>query len=216
VQPELPGRPCSIARALDVVGEKWALLAIREISFGNRRFNEIARNTGAPRDRLAARLHSLVEAGILERREYQSAPPRAGYHLTAAGRDLAPVLHALVAWGDRWVSDEPPATLMHGDHELDPVQACRHCGAEASAALSVRVNSPGWDLRGPVPAAELARTTLVRTGPELATVVGAAFEAVSPPRRHSTLRTPPGRGQWSQWEAIWVRRPGAGAGEGVS
>ena len=134
------------------------MLAIREISFGNRRFNEIARNTGAPRDRLAARLHSLVEAGILERREYQSAPPRAEYHLTAAGRDLAPVLRALVAWGDRWVSDEPPATLMHGDHELDPVQACRHCGAEASAALSVRVNSPGWDLHGPVPAGELART----------------------------------------------------------
>ena len=70
------GAPCSIARALDVVGEKWALLAIREISFGNRRFNEIARNTGAPRDRLAARLHSLVEAGILERREYQDARRR--------------------------------------------------------------------------------------------------------------------------------------------
>lgn len=164
-QPELPGRPCSIARALDVVGEKWALLAIREISFGNRRFNEIARNTGAPRDRLAARLHSLVEAGILERREYQSAPPRAEYRLTAAGRDLTPVLHALVAWGDRWVSDEPPATLMHGDHELDPVQACRHCGAEASAALSVRVNSPGWDLHGPVPAGELAGTCRATSPP---------------------------------------------------
>ena len=157
-QPELPGRPCSIARALDVVGEKWALLAIREISFGNRRFNEIARNTGAPRDRLAARLHSLVEAGILERREYQSTPPRAEYHLTPAGRDLTPVLRALVAWGDRWISREPPATLMHGDHELDLVQACGHCGAQAPASVSVRVNSPGWDLHGPATAAELAGT----------------------------------------------------------
>ncbi len=153
-QPDLPGRPCSIARALDLIGEKWALLAIREISFGNRRFNEIARNTGAPRDRLAARLHSLVEAGILERREYQSTPPRGEYHLTAAGRDLIPVLRALLAWGDRWVSDEPPATLIHGDHELDPVQICRHCGAEASASLTVRVNSPGWNLRGPGPAGD--------------------------------------------------------------
>jgi DNA-binding HxlR family transcriptional regulator len=162
-QPDLPGRPCSIARALDVIGEKWALLAIREISFGNRRFNEIARNTGAPRDRLAARLHSLVEAGILERREYQSTPPRAEYHLTAAGRDLAAVFHALVAWGDRWVSDEPPATLMHGDHEFEPVQACRHCGAEVSAPLPVRVNSPGWDVRGPVPAGELAGTATAWT-----------------------------------------------------
>jgi hypothetical protein len=74
-------------------------------------------------------------------------------------------LHALVAWGDRWVSDEPPATLMHGDHELEPVPACRHCGAEASAALSVRVNSPGWDLRGPVPAGELAGTSPAWTVP---------------------------------------------------
>ena len=150
-QPDLPGRPCSIARALDLVGEKWALLAIREISFGNRRFNEIARNTGAPRDRLAARLHSLVEAGILERREYQSTPPRSEYRLTAAGRDLTPVLRSLVAWGDRWVSDEPPATLMHGDHELEQVVVCRHCGAEAPHQVSVEVNSPGWDVHGPVP-----------------------------------------------------------------
>ncbi len=382
-QPDLPGRPCSIARALDLIGEKWSLLAIREISFGNRRFNEIARNTGAPRDRLAARLHSLVEAGILERREYQAAPPRAEYRLTAAGRDLTPVLRALLAWGDRWVSDEPPATLMHGDHQLDPVQVCRHCGGEASTAgVSLRVKTPGWDMRGPAPAGELAaagpvtareaaawdaeyaagryageppvefvrdivaaarerglrhglyvgcgngrnllplldagldltgldisaqaiaqlrvrrpgrasrlitgdlaalpraaRYDLVvgiqvfqhgtraqahqhlaaaaarvrpggllclrvnaagtdighahqrfeehgdgsfsvryRSGPkagldihfftvtELAAVLGGAFGAVLPPRRHSTLRTPPGRGQWSQWEAIWLRR----------
>jgi DNA-binding HxlR family transcriptional regulator len=157
-QPDLPGRPCSVARALDLIGEKWALLAIREINFGNRRFNEIARNTGAPRDRLAARLHSLVEAGILERREYQSSPPRAEYRLTEAGRELSPVLQALLAWGDRWVSDQPPATVMHGDHELDPVTTCRHCGADASASVSLRVNSPGWDARGPHPEAELAAT----------------------------------------------------------
>jgi DNA-binding HxlR family transcriptional regulator len=196
-QPDLPGRPCSIARALDLIGEKWALLAIREISFGNRRFNEIARNTGAPRDRLAARLHSLVEAGILERREYQSTPPRAEYRLTAAGRDLIPVLRALLAWGDRWVSDEPPATLMHGDHELDPVLVCRHCGAEASGRLPVRVNSPGWNLRGPVPAGDLVLGIPRR---------GGAFDPVLPPRQHVTWRTPPGRDQWSQREAIWLRR----------
>ena len=65
-------------------------------------------------------------------------------------------MQALLAWGDRWVSDQPPATLMHGDHELDPVRACRHCGAEVSAPASVRVNSPGWDLHGPVPDSELA------------------------------------------------------------
>jgi DNA-binding HxlR family transcriptional regulator/SAM-dependent methyltransferase len=157
-QPDLPGRPCSIARALDLIGEKWALLAIREISFGNRRFNEIARNTGAPRDRLAARLRGLVDAGILERREYQAAPPRAEYHLTAAGRDLVPVLRALLTWGDRWVSDQPPATLVHGDHELDLAQVCRHCGQEFPAPVSLQVNSPGWDVHGPIPASDLAGT----------------------------------------------------------
>ena len=190
-----------------MVGEKWALLAIREISFGNRRFNEIARNTGAPRDRLAARLHSLVGAGILERREYQSTPPRAEYHLTPAGRDLTPVLQALVTWGDRWISGEPPATLMHGDHELDLVQACGHCGARASAAVSVRVNSPGWDLHGPVAAAELSRTAPA-LNPDRTRVRDSAAGAVLPPRRQSTPRNPPGRGQWSQWEAIRVPRGG--------
>ena len=148
-----------------MVGEKWALLAIREISFGNRRFNEIARNTGAPRDRLAARLHRLVEAGILDRREYQSTPPRAEYRLTPAGRDLVPVLRALLAWGDRWITGEPPATLMHGDHELELVQACGHCGGRATAPISVRVNSPGWDVHGPVTATGLAGTAPAYRGP---------------------------------------------------
>jgi DNA-binding HxlR family transcriptional regulator len=161
--PALPGRPCSIARALDLVGEKWALLAIREISFGNHRFNEIARNTGAPRDRLAARLRSLVDAGIVEQRAYQSSPPRSGYHLTQAGRDLTPVLRALVAWGDRWVSDQPPATLMHGDHELALGWICRKCGTEASPeSVSVRPNVPGWDIHGPV----TSGTAAGRSGPD--------------------------------------------------
>jgi DNA-binding HxlR family transcriptional regulator len=149
---QLPGRPCSIARSLDLLGEKWALLAVREVSFGNHRFNEIARNTGAPRDRLAARFRALVEAGILERRQYQASPARWDYHLTAAGRDLAPVLRALLAWGDRWVSAEPPATLRHGDHDLDPDWVCRRCGeAVDERSVRVRSNTPGWDLRGPVP-----------------------------------------------------------------
>ena len=150
----LAGRPCSIARALDLIGEKWTLLAIREISIGNHRFNEIARNTGAPRDRLAARLNRLVAAGIVEQRAYQESPRRAGYHLTRAGRELTPVLHALLAWGDRWVSDEPPVTLQHAGHDLEPGLICRACGTEPDPrSVSVRVNTPGWSLRGPEPGA---------------------------------------------------------------
>lgn len=144
---DLPGRPCSIAGALEVVGDRWALLVVREVSMGSHRFTDIARGTGAPRDRLAARLHDLVEVGVLERRPYSTAPPRSGYHLTASGRDLLPVLQALLQWGDRWVAEEPPVHLHHdpsggepggpGDHRIDPAWVCRTCG-EPVAGSRVR------------------------------------------------------------------------------
>jgi DNA-binding HxlR family transcriptional regulator len=125
---QLPGRACSIAAALEVVGDRWSLLAVREVSFGHHRFSEILEGTGAPRDRLSARLKALVAAGVLERRQYREAPARFDYHLTRAGRDLLPVLRALMAWGDRWVVDEPPVTLLHHDHELAAQTVCRTCG----------------------------------------------------------------------------------------
>nr|WTB32705.1 helix-turn-helix transcriptional regulator [Streptomyces sp. NBC_00830] len=166
----LPGRPCSAAATLQVVGEKWALLAVREIFFGNHRFEAIARNTGAPRDRLAARLRSLEHDGVVERRPYNERPPRHEYHLTEAGRDLAPVIRALLDWGDRWVHEEPPVVMVHepvvttdaeggGEddgahgHDLDAAWICRTCGEEVvMSTLTVDVRSPGWDRAGPVPA----------------------------------------------------------------
>jgi DNA-binding HxlR family transcriptional regulator len=150
--PLLPGRPCSAAAALHLVGEKWALLAVRELSLGNHRFEAIARNTGAPRDRLAARLRALEQAGVIERRPYSERPPRHEYHLTESGRDLIPVIRALLAWGDKWVMDEPPMVLRHhGDHDLDSAWFCRTCGEEVSTgALTVDVRAPGWDRTGPV------------------------------------------------------------------
>ena len=119
---DLPGRACSIAGALEVVGDRWALLVVREVSFGNHRFTDIAAGTGAPRDRLTARLNDLVEVGVLERRPYSTAPPRSGYHLTRSGWDLLPVLQALLQWGDRWVAEDPPVRLHHapGDHDGAP------------------------------------------------------------------------------------------------
>ncbi|NIH83925.1 helix-turn-helix domain-containing protein [Amycolatopsis granulosa] len=129
--PALPGRPCSIAAALHLVGDKWALLAIRELTLGNHRFIEIARDTGAPRDRLAARLRGLEAAGVVERQQYSEHPPRFEYHLTEAGRDLGMVLQALRSWGDRWAVDEPPVVFEHTcGHPLDAALMCRHCGAE--------------------------------------------------------------------------------------
>jgi len=96
---DLPGRPCPIAAALELVGERWALLIVRELALGNSRFDDIVRGTGAPRDRVAARLKALDEAGVIQRRTYQAAPPRFDYQLTDSGRTLLPVLDALLAWG---------------------------------------------------------------------------------------------------------------------
>ena len=96
---DLPGRPCPIAAALELVGERWALLIVRELMLGNRRFEDIVRGTGAPRDRVAARLKALDEAGVIQRVRYRAAPPRFEYQLTDSGRALLPVLDALLAWG---------------------------------------------------------------------------------------------------------------------
>jgi DNA-binding HxlR family transcriptional regulator len=96
---DLPGRPCPIAAALDVVGERWALLIVRELALGNSRFQDIVRSTGAPRDRVAARIKALDEAGVIRRVPYQTSPPRFDYQLTDSGRALLPVLDALLAWG---------------------------------------------------------------------------------------------------------------------
>ena len=152
---DLPGRPCPAASALALVGEKWSLLALREVFYGNHRFNDIARNTGAPRDRLAARLKALVEAGILERREYCSSPARFGYHVTRAGAELAPVLRSLVTWGNKWAVEEQRVALMHHDHDLDPQDQCRTCGeAVRGRDVSIRVRGESWDEAGPVSDAE--------------------------------------------------------------
>ena len=125
-------RACSVARTLDIVGEKWALLAVREVFLGNRRFDEMVRRTGAPRDTLAARLRTLVGAGILERRQYCEHPARFEYRLTAAGRDLYPVITMLMRWGDRYLAgpEGPPLVLRHHTcGELaDPALLCGRCG----------------------------------------------------------------------------------------
>jgi DNA-binding HxlR family transcriptional regulator len=128
-------RECSVARTLAVVGEKWALLAVREVFLGNRRFDEMIRRTGAPRDTLAARLRTLVGAGILERRQYAEHPARFEYLLTPAGRDLYPVILTLMSWGDQHLADAggPPMVLEHhGDHELTAHLVCQGCGEPVS------------------------------------------------------------------------------------
>jgi DNA-binding HxlR family transcriptional regulator len=144
------GRPCSIAASLSIVGDRWALLAVREVALGNHRFSEIVRNTGAPRDRLTARLKTLVAEGVLEQREYQQNPPRSDYHLTDAGRELVPVLNMLRAWGDKWVVEEPPLTLSHQGHVFRPRAVCETCGEPVEGELEMISNLADWDVTGPV------------------------------------------------------------------
>jgi DNA-binding HxlR family transcriptional regulator len=123
-------RVCSIANALEVIGERWTLVVLREIMLGNRRFDEIVRNTGASRDILATRLRKLVDAGVLEKRQYEARPPRYEYLLTESGRALRPVLFDLMEWGDTFVTQGPPPSVW--EHRCGSVlhvqPTCESCG----------------------------------------------------------------------------------------
>jgi DNA-binding HxlR family transcriptional regulator len=143
-------RPCSIAATLSVIGEKYSLLVLREVFFGVRRFNDIARNTGAPRDVLTARLNHLVEAGVLEKVPYSERPLRHEYRPTEAGRELRGVLLTLMAWGDRHLSDRPPVVFEHScGADLDPAVVCRACGETvAPRSLEPRFQVDGWSRTG--------------------------------------------------------------------
>jgi DNA-binding HxlR family transcriptional regulator len=137
-------RPCSVAAALEVIGERWALLVIRELAWGVHRFDEIARNTGAPRDILTNRLRRLEAAGVIERRQYQERPVRFDYHLTQAGHELRPVLLSLMQWGDRWAVDAPTVEFTHTcGEQLDLVHTCRACSGEVTGFdLKARILTP--------------------------------------------------------------------------
>ena len=108
---EYEGQNCSIARALEVVGERWTLLIIRDAFFGVRRFDEFQERLGIARNVLADRLNRLVDEGILERVRYSERPERFEYRLTRKGRDLVPALVGLRQWGDKYRSERPPTLL---------------------------------------------------------------------------------------------------------
>ncbi len=107
--------PCSIARTVDLVGDGWTPLVLREAFYGTTRFDDFERVLGIGRNVLSQRLGRLVDAGLLERHAYQQNPPRHDYLVTEQGRELFPVLAAMMAWGDRWLasSDGPPVLLRH-------------------------------------------------------------------------------------------------------
>jgi DNA-binding HxlR family transcriptional regulator len=130
---------CPIARSLDLVGEWWTFLILRNVIFlGPARFDSLQQTLGISPNVLSSRLTRLVEEGLLARRSYSERPPRDEYVVTEKGRELAPVLVALALWGQRWVEGEPAvSTLLHGDpldHPLDLELRCRACDAPVDAA----------------------------------------------------------------------------------
>ena len=127
------GRDCSVANALAIIGERWSLLVLREALLGFRRFDQFAHNTGASRDILAARLKTLVAAGVLRREQYSDRPPRHEYVLTESGRALRPVLMALMEWGNNYATPGAPPTVWEHDcgAEFQPTMVCATCGDSA-------------------------------------------------------------------------------------
>jgi DNA-binding HxlR family transcriptional regulator len=122
---------CAIAAALEVVGDPWALLIVRDAFWGVRRFEDWRERLGVARNVLAARLKALVEHGVFEKRRYSERPPRYEYRLTAKGRDLYPVLMTLTAWGDKHAyGDHRPNRLVHATcgAEIRPKLTCSGCG----------------------------------------------------------------------------------------
>jgi DNA-binding HxlR family transcriptional regulator len=138
---------CSVARTLEVIGERWTLLILREAFLGVRRFEAFQRNTGSARNILAARLKKLVDRGVLERRRYEEHPPRFEYRLTQKGLALYPILVSLVNWGDRYVADPdgPAVVLEHNacGQDISPRLVCSACGGEIGAHDVIAKPGPG-------------------------------------------------------------------------
>jgi DNA-binding HxlR family transcriptional regulator len=137
-------RSCPIAASLQILGERWTLLAIREINYGVHRFEQITGYTGASRDILADRLRKLERAGVIERRQYSEHPPRFEYHLTAAGEELRPVLLTLAQWGEKWVEGKPATSFTHVcGHPLEVDHVCRQCGEVITTGSYGNGTGPG-------------------------------------------------------------------------
>jgi DNA-binding HxlR family transcriptional regulator len=138
---------CSIARTLEVAGEWWSPLILRDVHLGITRFDDLQRDLGISRKVLTARLERLVEQGVLERRAYSERPPRHDYVLTEKGRELVDLLLAMVAWGDRWAAGEagPPVLLRHqGCGELTHAEIrCASCGEPLHADEVIVEPGPG-------------------------------------------------------------------------
>ncbi|WP_010488561.1 winged helix-turn-helix transcriptional regulator [Pseudomonas sp. S9] len=128
---ELDQQPCSLARTLSVVGDRWTLLVLRECFMGIRRFDDFEQRLGVTRHLLSDRLKKLVETQVLSKQAYQQRPVREEYRLTAKGRDLYPAIMALVHWGDVHMSEAGEGAIRHRHltcgEQMHGLMVCSHC-----------------------------------------------------------------------------------------
>lgn len=143
--------PCSIARTMDLLGDWWTPLVMREAIYGISRFDEFQEQLGIARNTLADRLRRLVDAGLLDKRLYHSEPRRYEYVLTEKGKDFFGVLAALSRWGDRWLAGEEgvPVTFHHGScgHDTHAEVVCASCGQPLRPEETSMRMGPGYPER---------------------------------------------------------------------
>ncbi|HEY5111392.1 MAG TPA: helix-turn-helix domain-containing protein [Acidimicrobiales bacterium] len=146
------GMDCSVAQCLEVVGERWSMLIIRDSFMGVTRFEEFHRRLGISRNILRERLNALVGAGVLVRVPYSEHPPRDDYKLTEKGRDLWPVLTAMRQWGDQYAAPSgPPIELVHGwcGKKTHVETVCGECGERLNYRDVKVVAGAGRELSAP-------------------------------------------------------------------
>ena len=139
--------PCSVAKTLDIIGEWWTLLILRDVFYGVRRFEGLRTHLGISRKVLTNRLARLIDAEILKKVLYQKQPPRYEYRLTKKGLELLPILLTIMNWGDKWLSEsnKTPVIFVHKDcgKEITPKLVCSHCGGDLNARNVYPTAGPG-------------------------------------------------------------------------
>jgi DNA-binding HxlR family transcriptional regulator len=152
---DYPTQYCPVASTLEIIGERWTILVLRDIFLGIRRFDELQKNLGVARNILQARLERLVEHGIVSKRPYMDRPVRHEYRLTDKGAALWPVLVSLLQWGDQYALEgERPIILQHRGcgGELDDRRRCLSCGRDVDLhdALAMRTGARRVPVEAPV------------------------------------------------------------------
>ena len=138
---------CSIARTLDVIGEPWSPLILRDVFVGINRFDQLQADLGISRKVLAQRLAWLVEQGVMQRRQYSDRPPRHEYTLTAKGQELCDLLLVMVGWGDRWTAGDAGPPVLYRHHACGEIAHaelhCSHCDRPMRATDIDTLPGPG-------------------------------------------------------------------------